>query len=398
MAKNETVIFITLFFSMLVTLTGVGIVVPLLPVYAHTLGAKGIYIGLIFGAFSISRTMFLPLFGGLSDKKGRKPFIIIGLLVYSIVSIAFMLSSSVSGLITIRFFQGIASAMLMPVILAYIGDITPLNKEGVNMGLFNISILTGLSIGPLLGGAMNDKLGLQSAFFSMGILSFIGFLAALLILPPRKAEKVVSRNQQPAGWFYLIKNPVIFGLFLFRFCYTSCIAVLWGFLPVYTSIEFALSATQIGILVTLGVLISGIIQLPMGYLADRFNKIILILIGGLLTILSILWIERSLSYWQLFAANFCFGLGGGISTPALMALALQMGKRTDSSGTVMSIMTMGHSLGMMTGALFAGIMMDLFHLRQAFVGAAIMMTIGTVYFIWIRWMDPLFFKNMEKKT
>ncbi|MBW2584501.1 MAG: MFS transporter, partial [Deltaproteobacteria bacterium] len=73
MGKLDKKIFGTLFFSIFATVTGVGIVVPLLPIYAHDLGASGLYIGLIFGAFSMSRTVFLPWFGRLSDIKGRKP-------------------------------------------------------------------------------------------------------------------------------------------------------------------------------------------------------------------------------------------------------------------------------------------------------------------------------------
>ncbi|MBW2575913.1 MAG: MFS transporter, partial [Deltaproteobacteria bacterium] len=76
MNKIDKKIFGTLFFSIFGTVTGVGIVVPLLPVYAHNLGASGIYIGLIFGSFSLSRTFLLPYFGRYSDKKGRKPFIV----------------------------------------------------------------------------------------------------------------------------------------------------------------------------------------------------------------------------------------------------------------------------------------------------------------------------------
>ena len=108
-------IFGTLFFSLLATITGVGIVVPLLPVYARHLGASGLYIGLIFGAFSISRTFLLPVFGRWSDRKGRKPFILAGLLAYALVSVAFILFTQVNHMIIIRFFQGMASAMIRPV-------------------------------------------------------------------------------------------------------------------------------------------------------------------------------------------------------------------------------------------------------------------------------------------
>ena len=144
-------IFAALFFSLFAAVTGVGIVVPLLPVYAHSLGASGFYIALIFGGFSATRTLFLPWFGRLSDQKGRKPFITLGLLCYFLISLAFMVFEDIHSLILLRAIQGVASAMILPVAQAYIGEITPKGKEGFSMGVFNISIFSGLSIGPLLG-------------------------------------------------------------------------------------------------------------------------------------------------------------------------------------------------------------------------------------------------------
>ncbi len=87
--------------------------------------SNGIAIGMIFGSFSLARTFFLPYFGRLSDRKGRKPFIITGLFSYALISMAFAFSDTVEMLILIRLFQGFASAMIMPVVQAYVGDITP---------------------------------------------------------------------------------------------------------------------------------------------------------------------------------------------------------------------------------------------------------------------------------
>jgi len=374
--KLDKLIFSTLFFSMLATVTGVGIVVPLLPVYAYTLGASGLYIGLIFGAFSLSRTLFLPYFGRLSDKKGRKPFIVIGLFAYSIVSLAFMFSQDVNSLLFVRFIQGVASAMLMPVIQAYIGDITPEGREGFSMGLFNMSMFFGLSLGPVIGGIINDKFSLNAAFICMGFLALTGFALSIFLLPPTKSELVVYTGKTPTEWKILLRDRVIAGLFIFRFAYTLCIGIIWGFLPVVADSEFFLSSSSIGILVMLGVFISGLIHLPMGYLADRVNKNIMIAAGGLIVVFSMFYFEWSSTSDGLFHASILFGIGGGISMPALMALAVLKGNKAHAMGSVMALLTLAHSVGMFTGSVLAGVMMDFSHLREAFPAGALIMGLG----------------------
>lgn len=380
MTKLDKKIFGTLFFSIFAAVTGVGIVVPLLPVYAHDLGASGLYIGLIFGAFSLSRTFFLPYFGRMSDKKGRKPFIVIGLFAYAFISIAFVFSRNVETLIAIRFIQGIASAMIMPVTQAYIGDTTIEGSEGLAMGLFNMSVFWGLSIGPLIGGVINDRFGLHMAFISMGFLAFAGFFLSLCLLPPTRSEHVVGHGKEPIAWKRLLEDRDIAGLFLFRLGYTACIGMIWGFLPVFADSEFSLSSSSVGILVMLGVFVSGLMQAPMGYMADRVNRKAMVIAGGLITGFAILSFDWASGFWDLFLANVLFGLGGGISMPALMALVVSKGNRTEAMGSVMGLMTMAHSVGMLAGAVLAGAMMDIFHLRQAFSLGAIFMILSILIF------------------
>jgi multidrug resistance protein len=381
MQKLDKKIFATLFFSIFATVTGVGIVVPLLPVYAHDLGASGLYIGLIFGAFSLSRTFFLPFFGRLSDKKGRKPFIVPGLFAYALISVAFIYSQDVTTLIIIRFFHGVASAMLMPVIQAYVGDITPNGREGFTMGLFNMSLFLGLSLGPLIGGLIKDQLNLQASFICMGLLALLGFVLCLLLLPPTKSERVIGIHKDPMPWSGLLFDRSLAGLFIFRFAYVVCIGIIWGFIPVYADSEFSLSSSAIGILIMLGVFISGSIHVPMGYLADWLNKKLLVVTGALIVGYAILSFEWANNYHDMVLATIIFGLGGGISMPALMAMAVLKGSKSNAMGSVMALMTVAHSLGMLTGALLGGIMMDLFQLRFAFPTGALVMTIGAGLFL-----------------
>ncbi|MFC1811323.1 MFS transporter [Thermodesulfobacteriota bacterium] len=373
MKKLDKKVFSTLFFSIFAVVTGVGIVVPLLPIYAYDLGASGLYIGLIFGSFSLSRTIFLPYFGRLSDRKGRKPLIVIGLFSYTLISIGFMLSDTVEQLIVIRFIQGIASAMIMPVIQAYIGDITPDGREGLTMGLFNMSMFFGLSIGPLIGGIIKDRFSLQLSFACMASLAMIGFLLSLSLLPPTSSEQVVLRGRDPAAWKQLLKDRDIIGFFLFRFGYAACIGIIWGFLPVLADTAFSLSSSSIGILVMLGVFTSGILHVPMGILADRMNKKIMVVTGGIIIGTAICSFEWASSFHGLILATLFFGFGGGISMPALMALAVLKGNQTDAMGSVMSLLTMAHSFGMLIGSLLGGLVMDITLLRHAFPSGAVIM-------------------------
>lgn len=394
MNKSDKKIFCTLFFALFSTITGVGIVVPLLPVYAHDLGASGLYIALIFSAFSLSRTCFLPFFGKQSDKRGRKPFILLGLLSYTLISFAFILSRNIETLIVIRFVQGIASAMIMPVTQAYVGDITPVGNEGFSMGLFNLSVFFGLSIGPLAGGLIKDTYSLNAAFGCMGFFAFIAFGMALIFLPPTTQELTRNYGRTPAAWNILLKDPNITGLIFFRFAYTACIGIIWSFLPVFAESEFSLSSTRIGILVMLGVFISGVLQTPMGYLSDRFNRKAMSILGGLLTCYAIFSMGWAEGFYDMFVSNVLFGLGGGISMPAITALAVVEGNKAESMGSVMGLLTMGHSLGMLAGALAGGFMMDLFNLRQAFyLGSAIMALGVFIFTIQIQFGSPGLIKN-----
>jgi len=367
-------IFGTLFFSIFAAVTGVGVVVPLLPIYAHDLGASGLYLGLIFGAFSLSRTVFLPWFGRLSDKKGRKPIIVPGFLAYAVISIAFIYSNTVGTLIVIRFFHGIASAMLMPVIQAYIGDITPKGREGTTMGVFNMSLFLGLSIGPLIGGVIKDHFNLQTSFACMGLLALIGFFLCIWLLPPTRSEKCIVHAGQPFSWKVLVYDRNMAGLFSFRFAYVFCVGIIWGFIPLYAELRFAASSSLIGILVMLGVFVSGLIHIPMGYLADRISKKLLVISGGLIVsyaILSYGWADR---LGDLIMASVLFGVGGGFSMPALMALVVLKGNRVNAMGSTMALMTVAHSLGMFAGAMAGGMMMDYFQLIAAFpLGTGVML-------------------------
>lgn len=381
MNRLDKRIFLTLFFSMFASITGVGIVVPLLPVYAHDLGASGLAIGMIYGGFALARTCFLAYFGRRSDAAGRKPYILTGLAGYTLISLGFLVTLDVPGLIVLRAIQGVASAMIMPVCQAYVGDITPEKREGFTMGSFNMSIFIGLAIGPTIGGVMKSTLGMDAAFLLMALLSGIAFCLGLFLLPPTRMERTAHRDRPATAWRHLLADPDILGIFVYRLVFSVCVSTLWGFLSVFATSQFHLSAAWTGILITSGVLASGVFQAPAGWLADRSDRQRMIVFGGAVVVASMFLFVRADQAWHLFGANLVFGMGGALGLAPLMAIAVEKGSRLGAMGAVMGVVTLGQSLGMGTGAILSGILMDRFELRGIFVGGAGVMVVGILVFL-----------------
>jgi len=131
----------------------------------------------------------------------------------------------------------------------------------------------------------------------------------------------------------------------------------------------------------LGVLVSGALNLPMGLLADKLSKHWMVVAGGLIVAAAVFSFEWVKSFSGLVWASIFLGIGGGIAMPALMAIAVLKGSQTDSMGSVMAILTLAHSLGMLCGSLIGGVMMDAFQLRTAFpLGAAVMAVTVIIFF------------------
>ena len=356
---------------------GIGIIAPLLPVYADNLGATGIWIGMLFAGFSISRAVVMPFIGNLSDRRGRKPFICIGLLSYAIISLGFIWANSVSQLVLVRFLQGIAGGMIIPIAQAYVGDITPDGEEGKWMGYFNAAFFTGFGLGPLMGGVLAEHFGMDSAFYAMGALNLVAFLIAIRFLPEVTKRKMISQlTFREMGTSNIAK-----GLFSFRVVNAVGLGALLSFLPVFAANYPSLSPLLIGTLLAVCVLVMSSLQVYFGKIADRFSRKALVIIGSLVSLTFIALIPLTHSFWPLLGLCALAGLGGAISIPAASALMVEEGKRF-GMGSTMAMFNVAISIGLIIGALGGGIIADWINMNSVFYFTGGMELIGTGLFIW----------------
>jgi len=375
MKKAFAFLALPIFSSML----GVGIVAPLLPLYAENLGATGVWIGIIFAGFSISRAIVMPIAGRLSDRSGRKLFLCIGLLTYSIISLGYIWANSVSQLTLVRFIHGAAGGMIIPIAQAYVGDISPEGKEGTWMGAFNAAFFTGFGCGPLMGGVLTDHFGMNVAFSTMGGLNLLAFLIVALFLPEVKQRKM---SASPSLSFReMSASGMVRGLFSFRLAFSLGRGTFAAFLPIFAGIYIGLSPTLIGVLIAVNILLMSLLLTYSGKIADRFNRRVLVIIGSFTNIAYLALVPVGSNFWQLLGICALGGLGGAIALPAASALTVEEGRKF-GMGSTMAIFGMAFSAGMAIGPLLSGAIADLANINSVFYFGASMGLVGTSLFIW----------------
>lgn len=352
-----------MFISVFAAMLGLGIVGPLLPIYAENLGASGLWIGMIFSGFAVARAIFMPIVGRLSDESGRKKFIVTGLLAYALLSLGYVAAGSVYTLTAVRFFHGIASAMVVPIAMAYIGDLSKRGEEGTYMAKFQVSFFLGLGSGPLLGGVLNDVFGFSSAFYAMAGLSTLSFLVIVIFLPETEGRSSSERKER-AHLRDIFGQPSVLAVIAFTALNSVSRGALLVFMPLFAP-GISVTPGQVGLILTVSIFLMAIFQVPLGKMADRGNAAKIILAGSLVSAGSLALIPKSGSFLDLFLAASVNGLGSAVMMPALMALTVKIGKRI-GMGTSMGAYNTAMSLGMIIAPLLGGVAMDLLSIDAVF--------------------------------
>ena len=355
--------FFILFLALFVAMLGAGVIAPTMPLYAKTLGATGIWLGLIYSTFSVSRAIFMPMTGKLSDRRGRKVLIATGLTIYTLASLGYVWSQSVFEMVWIRFLHGIGSAMVVPIAAAAIGDISPKGKEGSVMGTFNVALFLGYGAGPLLGGVVMDAVGMNEVFYLMGGLSFVSLLLVLFL--PENKDPVKERTRIVTPFRKIWRHDVFKELLVFRFSNAAVRGSLMVFLPVFAT-KLDISPSQVGFLVALNILLTAALQHFFGGLADRMNRHFLIIAGNTMTAIPMLLTPAARSLTHLLVLAVIMGIGGGLAFPAALAVATELGRK-HGMGNIMGFFNQSMSLGMIVGPVAAGWVMDLLGISVVFI-------------------------------
>jgi DHA1 family tetracycline resistance protein-like MFS transporter len=309
-----------IFFTVFIDLIGFGILLPLLPFYAKNLGANALTVGLLFTSFSLMQFLFAPIWGRLSDRIGRRPIILLGLLGSSISYLIFGLADTLWVLLASRLFAGICGANISTA-QAYIADSTGPENRAKGMGIIGAAYGLGFIFGPAIGGILSQWGYRVPAFFASG-LALANFLAALLLVPESLKPGVISsRPERGFNWsrlrFALAQPKLRIYLVLF-FLSTFAFANLEGTFALMTARKYQLDARHNGYLFAyIGILITIMQGGLIGRLVKKYGELRLVATGLLCLVFSL----ALLPYWPtvgwLLVGLLPLTFGHGVSNPSL---------------------------------------------------------------------------------
>jgi MFS family permease len=374
--------FLTLALAMFTAMMGIGMVTPILPVYAEAQGASGAEIGLAFSSFAIVQLFISPFSGRIADRYGRKLFIVAGLASYVVTALGWYYTDTVFWTIAFRAFSGIGSALIFSLSQAYVGDLAPEGFEGRYMGAFGIFIASGFGVGPLLAGIIRDQYDIDTVFISMAVMFAAASTAVAVLLPRSKRVRSGDIDGPPAvPWSTILRHPYVQGLYLVGTSLAFAMGASFTFVAIYLENDFGATATMVGVVLAVQQVTNGAMQPLSGMLADRLNRRMLIMGGAILVAAGYLTPAIVDEYW-LVLVGFMLGVGVGSSIAQVSTQALQVEiGRGLGMATVMSLQATSFGSGVLMGSMLTGIVNDAAGTRWVFVVATLVILGGALAFI-----------------
>ncbi len=282
---------------------------PVVPLFARSLGADTVLVGLINGAFlMMAGVLSIPL-GMLSDRIGRKRLILLGMLGISASAFLLSLSGSPGEMIWINLLMGIGLAAFAPTMMSYVADISPLSHLGRTYGWYTLSVYVGMSLGPAAGGLVADRQGFAPVFIASGSVGLLmtGLIAWFL---PRARHVVLRKTaRRPFGVEAreLMRNWRLMACWFVTFGGCVGLGMFVTYVPLHAR-EQGVNVARIGLIFAAQGLVNALSRIPFGRVSDRVSRRSHLVLAGLL----------------VFAASVA-GFGAAVSLPAFLASAVALG-------------------------------------------------------------------------
>ncbi|RED65854.1 MFS transporter [Cohnella lupini] len=332
---------------------GFGIIIPVLPqlVTEASKESANWHTGAMLAVYSLMSFLLSPLWGGLSERIGRRPVIMMGVLGFSISFLLFGMSGeNLAIMYASRILGGLFSGAVVSCIVAYVADITTEEERTKGMAVVGMSIGLGFTFGPGFGGFLSE-IQIHTPFYAASALSFVVFIAAFFKLPEslppeRRASKETSKR---VSRWTAFQGPLKY-LYVLAFFVTFSLAILEATLQLFGMERFEVTPLQIGMMFFFCGLAGALVQ--GGIVRRRVKKgqesqYIAI---GLVISAAGFFLLLTANSWGMATVYLCiFGIGNSLIKPCVTSLITQ--KTTVGQGIASGLSSSMDSLGRIVGPL-----------------------------------------------
>ncbi len=328
---------------------------PVVPLFARTLGGDARAVGLINSAFLLMLGLLSFPFGLWSDRVGRKPLIMAGLAVAGVSGFLLAFSTSVPQVLGVYVLFGVGLAAVGPNLMSQVADLSPMSYLGRSYGWYTMAIYTGMSLGPALGGWLAARLGFQPLFLASAALTLLLVWPAAAFLP---APAAFRGKRPPAtgtfGAYEVVRDtPALWGCWLASLGGCYGLGAFVTFSPLHAQ-DQGLSLKEIGVIFAVQAAASALSRLPFGRLSDAVRRRWLLAAWGLVAVAAAVAAfgqTRTMAQCTLVALGL--GVAMGLAFTSIGALIAEVVPPA-GRGLAMGGYNACLYLGMMSGAAVMG--------------------------------------------
>lgn len=392
----------TLFLTVFLDLLGFGLVVPFLPGVARALGASDAVAPLLGAVYSLMQFLFIPVWGRLSDRVGRRPVLLVSIAASAVGMASLGFAGTLPLLFAARVFSGVATSNIA-VAQAYIADVTAPSERARGMGVIGVAFGMGFIFGPFLGGELGrfvvfGHAGAAAAFAASG-LSLLNLALALRYLPeslPPERRGVDVRHGSPfdlsrlRAAFALPGVGVALGV---NFIVVLSFAGMEQTFRLFTADAFGMGDAGTGrVLGVVGVIAAIVQGGAIRPLSRRYGETRLVQAGVLLQVVAFAMLAASPGFARgpvamLFAASGVLALGSGLTSPSLSSYVSRRGTAT-AQGATLGVLQSLSALGRVAGPTIAGTVYGWLGPSATYYGAALGMAAGAALTLGLETTSP----------
>lgn len=346
--------------------------IPVVPLYARSLGATTSQVGMINGSFlMMAGVLSLPL-GMLSDRIGRKLLILTGLLIASATSFLLCVMTSPGQMMAVYLVFGIGLAAFAPTMMSYVADFSPITHLGRSYGYYTMALYAGMSLGPAAGGLLAEELGYEPVFIVSGVIILITLGIVLFFLP--RARHIVARRPEKPPVKTLVRglfrNHPLLACWLVTLGSCLALGTFITFVPLLAK-DRGISLGRIGLIFMVQAVFSALSRIPFGRLTDRVSRKAPLVTAGFVGLsVCIAGIGLAPSFESFLVCSTGVGASMGLAFTSLGALIPEV-VSADARGLAMGGYNSSIYLGMMLGSLVMGLAIGWLGFSGAFYAAAL---------------------------